>query len=157
MTALRPCLWLTPDQMPRALELYERLVPGFTIASRVHFDNEAQPEHSVDVIQLELAGTAVQIMSCARYSEFTEAISMYLVVDDQAQLDAVWEGFTEAGGTPVQCGWITDPFGVRWQVVPQAFHDLVEAGDQAQAQRVVEAVWSMVKIDAAALEAAARG
>lgn len=157
MSTLRPCLWLTPDQTEKALELYQAVVPNAQIFSRVHFDNEAQPEHSVDVIQLELAGTPVQIMSCTRYSDFSDALSMYLVVDDQAELDQVWQGFLDAGGTEVQCGWITDPFGVRWQVVPQVFHDLVDEGDPAQAQRVVEAVWGMVKIDAAALEAAARG
>lgn len=157
MPALRPCLWLTPDEAEMALDLYTSLVPDTRVVGSWHVDNHDMPEHGVDIHHLDVAGTQVQIMACARYSDFTDAVSMYLVVDDQATLDRVWDGFIAAGGEEVQCGWVRDPFGVRWQVVPKVFEELTSGDDQEQRQRVVEAVWGMVRIDAAALEAAARG
>lgn len=83
--------------------------------------------------------------------------SLSVVVPDQVALDKVWDGFLERGGKEQACSWIMDPYGVRWQVLPQAYYDLTSTGDAGQTQRVTEALWQMVRIDVAGLEAAARG
>lgn len=149
------CLWFDPEVAPRAVELYTELIPGARVAHTWVFDNADQPSGKVQLWTLELAGGTVQVMGSAGQEQFTTAHSMWLVVDGQAQLDRVWDGFLAAGGQERQCGWITDPFGVPWQVLPAVWERLTRGDDQARAQRVVEALWQMVRIDAAALEAAA--
>lgn len=149
------CLWFSPDVAPKAVALYTHLIPNARVAHTQVFDNADQPSGKVQIWTLELAGGTVQIMGSAGQEQFTTAHSMWLVVDDQARLDQVWDGFLAAGGHERQCGWITDPFGVPWQVLPAVWERLTRTDDRAQAQRVVEALWQMVRIDAAALEAAA--
>ncbi|MFC7473809.1 VOC family protein [Dankookia sp. GCM10030260] len=84
------------------------------------------------------------------------AISLFLTCATQAEVDALWDGLLE-GGKPVQCGWLTDRYGVSWQVVPSPVGDLLQEADADQAGRVKQAIEGMVKIDLATLEAAFRG
>lgn len=156
MAGLSTCLWFAPADAPKAVELYTTLIPGSKVVGEQTFTNEQQAAGEVRVWTLEIAGRPVQVMGSDGNEPFTMAHSMWLVVDDQAELDRVWDGFLAAGGKEYACGWIGDPFGVHWQVVPAAWERLTKDADPAQAQRVVEALWQMVKIDIAKLEAAAR-
>lgn len=155
MSSLSTCLWFAPDKAQQAVDLYVKVIPNARIVSTTTLTNEQQPNGQVQVWTLELAGTRVQVMGAAGEEPFTMAHSMWLVLDDQAEIDRVWEGFLAAEGRELACGWIADPFGLQWQVLPAAWERLTSSGDQAQAQRVAEALWGMVKIDIAALEAAA--
>lgn len=74
----------------------------------------------------------------------------------QAELDARWDALVD-GGQPVQCSWLTDRFGLSWQVIPRVYLDVLQAGDQEAIARVEAALLQMVKPDVATLEAAARG
>ena len=76
---------------------------------------------------------------------------------DQAEVDRMWNALLEGGGAEIQCGWLRDPWGVPWQVVPEALPRLLGHEDHEVARRVFEAMQSMVKIDVAALERAAKG
>ncbi|GAB3624758.1 VOC family protein [Mariniluteicoccus endophyticus] len=156
MTTARTCLWFTPEDAEKAIDLYTSLIPETRVVETTTFENADQPDGQVRVWTLQIAGTPFQMMASARPQGFTMAHSMWLVVDDQAELDRVWDGFLAAGGNELACGWIVDPFGLQWQVLPRVWEELT-SGDQARAQRVAEALWGMVRIDVAALEAAARG
>ncbi|WP_040162011.1 VOC family protein [Nigerium massiliense] len=156
MTDASTCLWFSSEDAPKAIELYTTLIPGSRVVETQQFDNEQQTDHSVSIWTIEIAGRTTHVMGADHSERFTTAHSMWLIVDDQEQLDRVWDGFLAAGGTEMQCGWIVDPFGLPWQVLPAAWERLT-SGDPARAQRVVEALWQMVRIDVAALEAAARG
>jgi len=79
------------------------------------------------------------------------------VCDDQEELDRYWNALLEGGGTPQACGWLTDRFGVRWQIVPAALEGLLYEADPVRAKRVGDALLEMVKIDIAELERAYRG
>ena len=79
-----------------------------------------------------------------------------MTCDGQAEVDRLWSALTE-GGQALQCGWLTDRFGVTWQIVPRQFFELRKAGTPAQTAAVMEAMMKMVKFDAAALEAAFEG
>ena len=85
--------------------------------------------------------------------KFTPALSLIVNCDDQAEIDAMWEKLAE-GGQPGQCGWLTDKFGVSWQIVPRALPALLSGGDAERADRLMRAVLPMKKLDIAKLEAA---
>jgi predicted 3-demethylubiquinone-9 3-methyltransferase (glyoxalase superfamily) len=86
----------------------------------------------------------------------TPAASIEVHVEDQAEVDRLWEALLD-GGEAMRCGWLTDRFGVTWQIVPRAFLRLMLTTDDAVAARVTEAMMGMIKLDIAGLEAAARG
>ena len=83
------------------------------------------------------------------------AMSIMVKCADQAEVDGFWDRLLE-GGAPSQCGWLTDRFGVSWQIVPAALERLTSSGVPGQSARVMQALLGMVKLDVAALEQAAR-
>ena len=87
---------------------------------------------------------------------FSEAISFQIPCADQAETDHYWNRLAE-GGKEGPCGWVTDRFGVSWQVEPTVLRDLLEDPDLARAQRAVQAMLQMGKIDIAELQRAAGG
>lgn len=157
MTTASTCLWFTPDEAAKAIELYTELIPNTRVVRSESLTNDQQEAGEVRIWELEIAGTTFHAMASDRPEGFSMAHSMWLVVDDQAELDRVWDGFLAAGGKELQCGWIVDPFGLQWQVLPEAWGRLTGPDDPARAQRVAEALWQMTKIDIAGLEAAAKG
>lgn len=88
------------------------------------------------------------------YFKFSHGFSLYVDCKDQAEIDACWENMIEAGAEPIQCGWIEDPFGLAWQIVPRRFVELIGDKDPRKVQAVMEAMMKMVKLDVAALERA---
>lgn len=87
---------------------------------------------------------------------FTDATSFQVICEDQAEVDHFWDRLT-AGGEEVMCGWLKDRFGVSWQVVPRLLMQLMSGADREAAGRVQRQMMSMVKLDLAPLETAARG
>lgn len=156
MTTLATCLWLWPEDGPRAVELYTSVLPRCTTEDDHHLTKDDEPGGEVRLWTLDVDGHELRVMAPDGAERPTTAVSMWLVVEDQEALDRVWDGFLEAGGEEMACAWIRDPFGVCWQVLPKAWEWLT-SGDPAQAQRVVEALWQMKRVDVAALERAAAG
>ncbi len=89
--------------------------------------------------------------------EYTDAVSLEIRCDTQKELDHYWDRLLAGGGREVQCGWLIDRYGVRWQVTPHMLYDLARGDDPEAARRAFTAMMSMVKLDVATLEAAARG
>lgn len=85
---------------------------------------------------------------------FSEGFSLFVDCRDQGEVDEYWDKLVAAGATPTQCGWIRDPFGLSWQIVPRRFMELVEDEDPKKVAAVMSAMMSMVKLDVAALEKA---
>lgn len=88
------------------------------------------------------------------YFSFSEAVSLYVDCADQDEVDEYWDRFVKAGATPNQCGWIKDPFGLSWQIVPRRFTQLIGDKDPRKVQAVMEAMMTMVKLEVAELERA---
>jgi predicted 3-demethylubiquinone-9 3-methyltransferase (glyoxalase superfamily) len=86
---------------------------------------------------------------------FTVAISLAVLCEDQAEVDRLWDALLADGGQPSQCGWLKDRFGLSWQIVPERLNELMADPDPERARRATEAMLQMVKLDVAALEAAA--
>jgi predicted 3-demethylubiquinone-9 3-methyltransferase (glyoxalase superfamily) len=87
---------------------------------------------------------------------FTEAISLSVGCDTQAEIDQLWAKLSE-GGSPGPCGWLKDKYGLSWQIVPNRIRKWMDDKDPVRAQRVMNAVMKMGKLDIRALEAAHRG
>ena len=85
---------------------------------------------------------------------FSEGFSLFVTCEDQREVDEYWEKIVRAGGKPSQCGWITDPFGVSWQIIPKRFMELMGDPNPAKVQAVVGAMMKMSKFDVSALEEA---
>jgi predicted 3-demethylubiquinone-9 3-methyltransferase (glyoxalase superfamily) len=107
---------------------------------------------SVMTVVFELNGHEFVALNGGPRFKFTEAVSFVVNCETQEEIDYYWEKLTADGGEEVQCGWLTDKYGLSWQVVPTKIHKW--AGDPARFQRVMRAVMEMKKIDVATLEAA---
>lgn len=115
------------------------------------------PPGSVKVVDFTLFGQRFQAISAGPHHEFNDAISLVVVCDDQAELDRYWDALLAGGGKPVQCGWLIDRYGLRWQIVPAQLERMMADPDRARAKRVADAMLKMVKLDIAELERAYAG
>lgn len=88
---------------------------------------------------------------------FTSAISFYVECDTQAEIDRYWDALPAGGGKHIVCGWLSDRFGIAWQIAPRTVRETLSRADEATVRRFMNAVMSMTKLDMAALEAAASG
>ena len=86
--------------------------------------------------------------------KFSEGFSLFVDCKDQAEVDEYWDKLVRAGSKPVQCGWITDPFGLSWQIVPRRFMELLRDPNPRKVKAVIAAMMTMGKLDVKALEAA---
>ncbi len=109
------------------------------------------------VASFELDGMQFTALNGGPHFKFTEAISLYVNCETQDEVDYFWDKLTAGGGQPSQCGWLKDKFGLSWQIVPSALPRLLSDPDGAKANRVMQAMMQMQKIDVAKLEQAAKG
>ncbi len=101
-----------------------------------------------------LNGQEFMAMDGGPQFQFAQGISLFVSCQAQEEVDYYWEKLTDGGGTPGQCGWLTDKFGVSWQIIPTALGQLMQDSDPAATQRVMQAMLKMGKIDIAELEQA---
>ncbi|OII35149.1 hypothetical protein BIU98_04290 [Curtobacterium sp. MMLR14_010] len=152
MQQIVPFLWFD-GQAEDAAAFYASVIPD---SSLDHV--ERLPDGSTMVVEFRLHGQPFRAMNAGPGHPHSDAISFQIDVDDQAELDRVWDAFLDAGATPSMCGWLTDAWGVAWQVTPANWGELMSAGgDPAGAARAFEAMRQMVKLDIDALQAAIRG
>lgn len=104
-------------------------------------------------VDFELDGRQFTALNGGPMYQFTPAISLMVHCRDQAEVDYYWQKLLE-GGQAQQCGWLTDQFGITWQVVPEALLGMLSDADPARSIRVTTAMLTMVKLDLSALQAA---
>jgi len=114
------------------------------------------PKGSVMIVKFQLAGQEFVALNGGPQFKFTEAISLMVNCDNQQEIDELWRKLT-AGGQESQCGWLKDKFGLSWQIVPTELGKLMSAKDPAKANRVMQALLQMKKLDIAKLQQAAEG
>jgi predicted 3-demethylubiquinone-9 3-methyltransferase (glyoxalase superfamily) len=115
------------------------------------------PKGSVMTVRFQLEGQEFMALNGGPQFKFTEAISLMVSCETQAEIDELWTRLTAGGGSEVECGWLKDKFGLSWQIVPYAIARMIEDPDPAKSSRVMQAVMKMKKLDLAALERAYRG
>jgi predicted 3-demethylubiquinone-9 3-methyltransferase (glyoxalase superfamily) len=152
MPATTICLWFD-DQAEEAARFYTEIFPRSRITGITHYpEGLPQPAGSVMTVTYELDGTSYLGLNGGPSRTFNEAISLQVACADQAEVDHYWSRLTD-GGQEGQCGWLTDRFGLSWQIVPTRVQQLL--ADPASASRVAEAMMPMRKLEIAPLEAAA--
>ena len=114
------------------------------------------PAGSVMTVEFELNGQKFLALNGGPGRTFTEAVSLVITCADQDEVNYYWTRLAD-GGQEVACGWVTDRYGLSWQVVPAMLMDLITGPDQAKAARVFAAMLKMTKLDIAALAEAAAG
>ena len=108
-------------------------------------------------VTFNLAGIDYMALNAGPHFKLNEACSIMVHLDTQDEIDRVWTALLSDGGKPSQCGWLTDRFGVTWQVIPTMFTRLMESGEKAATGRMMAAMMKMVKMDIAGLQAAYDG
>jgi len=151
---IKPFLWFD-DQAEAAAKFYTSVFKGSKMGPITRYpEGGPRPVGMVMTVEFELEGQSFVALNGGPEFKFTEAVSFAVGCEDQAEIDYYWDKLTSAGGRPVQCGWLKDRFGLSWQIVPKAWDEYYE--DPQRAARVMQAMMKMVKLDVAALEAAAR-
>ena len=148
MSIVTPCLWFD-DQGDQAAELYTSVVKNSRIVDVMHDPREAD---KVLLVTFELDGSRFTALNGGPEYTHSPAISLEIECADQDEVDRCWSTLSE-GGEEGPCGWLTDRYGVSWQIVPRRLKELLS--DEAVAQPVMAAMLKMGKIDIAALEEAA--
>jgi predicted 3-demethylubiquinone-9 3-methyltransferase (glyoxalase superfamily) len=157
MQKITPCLWFD-GQAEEAANFYCSLFPNAHITDMLRWGEVGHgTPGSVLTVSFEIEGQPFIAMNGGPEYHFTPAISLMINCNNQGEIDALWEKLGAEGGHPVQCGWMTDKYGVSWQVTPRRLLELLMDKDPARAGRAMQAMMGMVKLDLAALEAAADG
>ncbi len=158
MTSLATCLWFN-GEAEAAADLYTSLLPDSRIDQvlRAPGDNPSMKEGQVLTVAFTLAGQRLIALNGGPEFPFTEAISLTVECDDQAELDRLWSSLLLGGGEAGQCGWLRDRFGLWWQIVPRELKELLGGSDPDGARRASDAMLRMRKIDLAELREAYEG
>ena len=157
MQKIRPCLWFN-DQAEEAATFYVSLFPDSRILETSRFGEGSPGEPGkVMVVTFHLAGQEFMALNGGPEFNFTEAVSFFVSCETQADVDRYWNALIAAGGQESQCAWLKDRFGLSWQIVPDALGRYLGDPDAQKAQRVMQAMLQMSKIDIAALDRAYAG
>jgi predicted 3-demethylubiquinone-9 3-methyltransferase (glyoxalase superfamily) len=152
--SIRTCLWFRDGRGREAAEFYCTLIPGSCVEKAFQSD-AGHGEFSV--IDFSLGGVPYQILDAGPMFTLTEAVSISVSTDDQAESDRLWAALTANGGTESHCGWLKDRYGVSWQIYPKRLTELTTSDDQEVSTKAMAAMMKQMKIDIAAIEAAVRG
>ena len=150
MPTITPFLWFD-TQAEEAMSFYASVFKR----SKVISVNRAQGK--VMAVQFELEGQRFMALNGGPAFPFTEAISLFVGCETQQEIDELWGRLTADGGAPSRCGWLKDKFGLSWQIVPNSLGRMLSDPDPAKANRVMNAMLQMEKLDLQRLEQARDG
>ncbi|QMW22335.1 VOC family protein [Sandaracinobacteroides saxicola] len=151
LTRIAPCLWY--DGAAReAADFYVSLFPESSVDA-VLPGQDGKPLF----VSFTLAGQRMQALNGGPGFPHSNAMSLSVACDTQAEIDRLWTALGADGGKELECGWVTDRWGVPWQIVPSFLEARISTGTPEQVGRMMVAVWSMKKLDLAAMQAAFDG
>ncbi len=154
MSNVTPFLWFD-DNAEEAVNFYVSLFPGSKIMSISRYpDGGPAPKRKVLTVTFDLDGQRFIALNGGPTYQLTDAFSLHVNVETQAELDALWDKLLAGGGRPSRCGWLKDRFGLSWQVIPSVLGRLMADPDPEKSKRVVQAMLAMVKLDIGALQRA---
>ena len=161
MQKITSFLWFD-HQAEEAANFYVSLFKNSKIKTLNRYDAagaaaSGKAEGSVMIVSFELEGQEFTAINGGPQFSFSGAISFLVNCESQEEVDHLWKKLGEEGGAPNQCGWLTDKFGITWQIVPTALPKLLSDPDPLKAGRVMKAMLQMTKIDIAKLEEAYKG
>jgi predicted 3-demethylubiquinone-9 3-methyltransferase (glyoxalase superfamily) len=156
MQKIATCLWFD-GKAEEAMNFYTSIFANSKVGDIMRFgDSGPGPNGSVLSATFELEGHEFIALNGGPHFTFSPAISMFVKCKTQEEVDTLWNGLL-VGGQAQQCGWLTDKFGVSWQIVPTALGEMLQDRDRQKSSRVMQAMMKMVKLDIAALQRAYDG
>ena len=154
MPKITPFLWFD-NNAEEAIQFYTSIFQNSKVGSVARYgDAGPGPKGSVMSATFEIEGQPFMALNGGPHFKFTEAISLFVSVDTQQEVDELWDKLS-AGGQKSQCGWLKDKFGLSWQIIPKALGELLGDKDPRKSQSVMKAMLQMDKIDIARLKEAA--
>ena len=158
MQKITPFLWFD-DQAEDAVNFYTSLFKNSQIGRIFRYTEEAaektgRPVGSVLTIEFEIEGQKFVALNGGPLFKFNESVSFVVNCETQEEVDYFWEKLTADGGEESQCGWLKDKFGVSWQITPTVLIDMLHDNDPEKAERVMNAMLQMQKIEIPKLKAA---
>ena len=156
MPKITPWLWFDTEGQ-EAADFYTSVFPNSRITEITRYGSAGpRPEGTVMTVSFELDGQQLSALNGGPHFKFNEAVSFLVSCKDQEEVDHYWSKLSD-GGEQGPCGWLKDRYGLSWQIVPQALDELLSDPDREKAQRVMQAMLSMGKIEIEGLERAAAG
>jgi predicted 3-demethylubiquinone-9 3-methyltransferase (glyoxalase superfamily) len=161
MQKITPCLWFDKEA-EEAMNFYVSIFNNSRVVSIKRYPENATEEHmkgmggKVLTGIFELAGQRFMCLDGGPIFKFNEAISLVVDCETQAELDDIWNKLSAVPESE-QCGWLKDKFGLSWQIVPRALPELLNDPDKEKADRALQAMLKMKKLDIDALRQAAEG
>lgn len=154
--SIATCLWFDRNA-EEAVNLYASIFGDNLKIGDVsrYGDDTHMPKGTILTIAFELFGQHFTALNGGPIYKFSEACSIQVTVDNQAEIDRYWAGLTGNGGEEGPCGWCKDKFGLSWQVAPRVLINLLQDPDPSRARRANEAMMKMKKLDIATLQRAA--
>jgi predicted 3-demethylubiquinone-9 3-methyltransferase (glyoxalase superfamily) len=154
MPKITPFLWFD-NNAEEAIQFYTSIFKNSKVGSVTRYgDAGPGPKGSVMSATFEIEGQPFMALNGGPHFKFTEAISLFVSVDTQQEVDELWDKLSD-GGQKSQCGWLKDKFGLSWQIIPKALGELLGDKDPRKSQSVMKAMLQMSKIDIARLKEAA--
>ena len=146
MQKITTFLWFD-NQAEEAATFYVSIFKNSKILDMSHYgDVGPRPKGSVLVVSFQLEGQNVLVLNGGPHFKFTEAISLVVNCESQQEVDEMWEKLS-AGGEESRCGWLKDKYGLSWQVVPNVLNEMLQSKDHEKANRVMQAIMQMDKLD----------
>lgn len=156
MQKIKTCLWFD-NQAEEAVSFYISIFKNSAINQIVRYTEVGPGEAgSIMTVTFTLDGEEFMALNGGPHFTFSPAISVTVSCKTQDEIDELWEKLSE-GGEKSQCGWVTDKFGLSWQITPTLFDELPNDADPAAVNRVMESLLKMTKLDIAELEKAYKG
>jgi predicted 3-demethylubiquinone-9 3-methyltransferase (glyoxalase superfamily) len=153
MQKITPFLWFD-GKAEEAMDFYTSIFENSRVINVTRFGEAGPgPKGTVMSAAFELLGREFIALNGGPHFSFTPAISFFVTCKTQAEVDTLWEKLV-AGGKPQRCGWLTDKYGLSWQIVPAILGELLQDKDAEKSSRVRKAMLAMVKLDIAGLERA---
>jgi predicted 3-demethylubiquinone-9 3-methyltransferase (glyoxalase superfamily) len=149
---ITPFLWFD-NNAEEALNFYTSVFKN----SEIKNISRMGPDGSFLTATFELEGQEFMVLNAGPVFKFNEAVSFFVKCKDQAEVDYYWNTFINGGGQKSKCGWLKDKFGLSWQIIPDALGQLMGDKDPAKAQRVMQAMLKMEKIEVKLLQDAYDG
>ncbi len=150
--SIRTCLWFRDGRGREAAAFYCALIPG----SRVEAAFDIAGDGASWLIDFTLGGVPYQILDAGPMFTLSEAVSISVETEDQAETDRLWAALTANGGEESHCGWLKDRYGVSWQIFPRRLTELTLKADRQVTAKAMAAMMKQKKIDIAEIEAAVR-
>ncbi len=151
MLKIMPCLWFD-NQAEQAVKFYTSIFEDSKINTTSYYGDAGHGQKGkVMTIIFQLKGQDYMALNGGPEYKFTPAISLYVDCKDQKEVDYYWDKLSE-GGEKGPCGWLTDQFGLSWQIVPAILGQLLADKDSQKAGRVMQAMLKMGKLDISELQ-----